>query len=510
MYFRNCIVLLLCVFSCLMTGCGGGSTSDNADPRPVSGSLILSGTAVMPLAQSATATANLRSGLNYIGLKAYLVDRNGKSIVDPVALDSEGVFVFNNVVAGDNYHLLICSPKGKVLLRRCLDSVKNTLTNIVVGSYSSAVATIVLKSNYSLSAAKVEAADIDNTISLNLISQTIEKWLSGTVDSHETDVSEVVEHRLGDGTINSMIATITGDGGAAPLTSDLIFYPDSGKRTVKGTGMPMAKINENGTVYLYYGEDATNGSPGNKLAIAADGLTFGNISSPPSTYLYHPKFVLMPDGVTRRTYAPGGNMSPNVVSMSFTGNEQPTADAGVRYTAGANDGGTIGIVEVFADDKGGYVMLYIGDLQNRNDVRRAYSQPGDNGMNFTYTNDNVLGDAGLTKGSDKNVDQFSLLLPDGRRRLFTMAEGGRRINSFITSDYGTTFTREPGVRLAATDYVEFKVYSLHDPSVVRLPDGRYRMYVCGRIDNNVNVPDNDPQRYTEVILSATTRQSQQQ
>lgn len=69
--------------------------------------------------------------------------------------------------------------------------------------------------------------------------------------------------------------------------------------------------------------------------------------------------------------------------------------------------------------------------------------------------------------------------------------------SFISED-GDTFTLEPGVRLKASDFTEHAFVSLHDPQVVQLPDGRFRIYVTG------NLGDDGSGELHQMIVSATT------
>ncbi|MBI4447127.1 MAG: hypothetical protein HY645_14630 [Acidobacteria bacterium] len=168
--------------------------------------------------------------------------------------------------------------------------------------------------------------------------------------------------------------------------------------------------------------------------------------------------------------------------------------------------GAWGVYDHFVDSKGGVALLYLGDLQGLNNLRRAYSAPGDNGWTFVFDRGDILGDAGADGGSKTYVDPKSIQLPDGRRRLFVM-KGGQGapppagtccdIFSFISSDDGKTFTLEAGARLSANNFSGIKLYSLNDPWVIQLADGRYRMYVAALADNGVG-------GNKWVIVSATT------
>lgn len=493
----------------LFVGCSAGSDSPATITK---GNWQVSGNVNLPNDRSATATASLRSAYGYDLMTAHLVNISGNPLKEPVALAvADGYFEFTGIPDNTNLQVKILSNSGKKLANVHIDALLSDQTGLVINSRSTVIASLVSASNFSITAARINQAWQSEKIDLLPMSNLIENWWRGSHTTFETEADKVLLSYFGNAQIQSIIQAAADESENDIIidqpADDLIFYADPGWRTGFGTGNPMAGISESGQIYLYHHRDHTQPEPGNKLAISYDGLTFSDFYAKPYTHLYHPKFVLMPDGVTRRTYFPDLRFDGEVVSESFISDGQPVRDSGVRFTATSNDNGTIGIVEVFPDNRGGLVMLYIGDRTGANDIRRAYSPPGDNGLNFTFTNSNVLGDANLPRSSDKNVDQFSLLLPDGRRRLFAMSHGGSRINSFITTDHGTTFTPETGIRLTPEVFTEFKVHSLHDPSVVILPDGRHRMYVCARVDYNKSAPDNASDRYNYVIVSATTRRS---
>ena len=82
-------------------------------------------------------------------------------------------------------------------------------------------------------------------------------------------------------------------------------------------------------------------------------------------------------------------------------------------------------------------------------------------------------------GANSYVDLSSLARPDGRRYLYAM-RGGAGIYSFVSSDW-RTFAQEVGARVLRTAWIEFPVSGLFDPTVIRLPDGRYRMYVTAQL-----------------------------
>jgi hypothetical protein len=293
------------------------------------------------------------------------------------------------------------------------------------------------------------------------------------------------------------LSSASNEESATTISKELVFVPDSGYRMYVENGSatnPNATISS-GTFYLYYSRDGPN-----YQTTSTDGLTFGVGVTPPTTVQYHPRYLYMPDG-RWRTYMPGQGAYVDSISTADGSWQSATLDSGHRYAGGSSDNGHFGILDVFPDPvaPNKYIMLYIGDIQGKNNLRRAVSI--DNGMTFTYDRGNVLGDDNVVLASDRNVDQFSIELPGGERRLITMNTGGAYIDSFISDNEWDYFTKESGHRLSAGDFtaVGLTIYSLHDPTIVRLSDGRYRMYVCGRITNTGH-SDNDEY----AIVSATT------
>ena len=279
--------------------------------------------------------------------------------------------------------------------------------------------------------------------------------------------------------------------GVGPVAADdLRFVPDPGIR-VELASNPEAGVDLTGLVYLYYEEQAAPGAGERaRVALSVDGLDF-QPGSVPTDRANDPRRVRMPDGSWRLYQLP---REATLTSSHSVDGLQFTAEPGTRYAAAPEDNGELGIYELFADSAGGVVMLYLGDLHGLNNTRRAYSTDG--GLSFRFERGDVLGDATLGGGGRSFVDITTNPLPDGRRRLFAM-QGGQGIYSFVTADEGVTFTLEPGARVSKSDWTEFQVVGLFDPTVVLLPDGRYRMYVCGQIDEPGS-------RSRSVILSATT------
>ncbi len=270
----------------------------------------------------------------------------------------------------------------------------------------------------------------------------------------------------------------------------LRFVPDQGIR-MDFAALAKVTVGDDGLFYLFY-QDKSGKRLKNPIAVSSDGLSFaeGRTSDGSSR---HPYAVELPDGTWRRYILSENNV---IKSESSVDGVMFTQDEGLRYSPSEEDRGTLGTYDIFVDKEGGVVLLYVGDMKGLNNVRRAYSPPGDNGWTFSYERGNVLGDDRAGGGSRTFVDIKSVGLPDGRRRLFAM-RGGTQILSFISDADLGAFSLEPGVRLSKEDFIKLSVISLHDPMIIRLPDDRYRMYL------HLHVKGQESGEKT-VIVSATT------
>jgi hypothetical protein len=285
---------------------------------------------------------------------------------------------------------------------------------------------------------------------------------------------------------------------------EINFTVDSGIRINKASN-PHAYVAPDNTIYLAYEKRSSTNSTGpnpSKVAVSNDGgLAFTTITGNLDNHKYI-NSVLMPDGKTYRRYMCS---SQGVTSESSTNNVNFTPDAGKRYNLNASDNNTCGVFSAHTDNNGGVVFLYIGDMSGVNNIRMAYSQPGDNGMNFSFVSDNVCGDSGYG-GKGTYVDTNSLKLPDGRVRLVTMrqdpsvpfppAAKNGYIYTFISNN-GRDFTLEEGARISPYDFTKIDVWSLNDPKLVRLPSGLYRIYVAAMVKNTDG-------SYDWAIVSATS------
>jgi hypothetical protein len=282
---------------------------------------------------------------------------------------------------------------------------------------------------------------------------------------------------------------VWGVGAEGWAADELQFVPDAGVR-VDHASNPIAEIDEaSGQIQLMVELHL----PRRRVTMfSQDGLIFSTEQARDLRTMQGPT-VKLPNGIFRRfLYDP---RVAQLLSEVSTDGIQFSRESGSCYTLPAVDRGTFGVYDVFLDRAGGVVLLYVGDLHGLNNIRRAYST--DEGATFHFERADVLGDAKFGGAGRSFVDHKVIRLSDGRLRLFAM-QGGRGIYSFISGDEAQTFHQEPGTRLAREDFNEIDALSLHDPTIIRLLDGRYRMYVCAKI-----VSDEADEH--EVIVSATTR-----
>ncbi len=283
-------------------------------------------------------------------------------------------------------------------------------------------------------------------------------------------------------------------------TDELFFKADSGKRVVYGA-MGGIYFNDSGTVYLY----GVNG-PNQSLYISQNGLDFDSVNIndypdyralklPDSTYV---KFnVELQDSVAvlKSSTSPDGRVftQNNNILFTFPKNDAIT-HSGAYHTN-------------FFNAEGGICFVYLaGDLDN---ARSIYSPPGSPNMTFGDYRTNIFGDSTFGGGSYSFWDPNGILLPDGRLRIIVMAQHGPpappaerkgTLYTFTSTDNGETWVQDPDYRLRYDSFTEFDVYSLNDPKLVRLPDGRFRIYVAAMIKGSDG-------SYKYSILSATSQES---
>lgn len=263
-----------------------------------------------------------------------------------------------------------------------------------------------------------------------------------------------------------------------PVSTDISFIPDEGIRMMYASNSG-AKLDDDGDMLLLY--EANGGElRGQYVSSSEDGLNFedeGEQVAYEEAGAFRSK--QLPDG-TWISY--GFNTTKGITGTCLTSQSSEdgvtfTEDEGCRYELQDEDNGRMGVYDFFNDSKGNVVLLYIGDLEGMNNVRRAYST--DNGQTFTFTNGNVLGDEDDGGGSNSYVDQKVVVMANGDVFLVAMKQGS--IYGFISTDDGETFEPYSDEPLLVPDDFTHEEYglvrTLHDPQIVMLEDGRYRIYV---------------------------------
>ena len=259
---------------------------------------------------------------------------------------------------------------------------------------------------------------------------------------------------------------------AAPATTThqtLTFTADTGVRMEDGSNAGV-KIVDGALEMLYESHGTETGPHLASATQATDWLTFSGVKQTnPDTF----RALQLPDG-TWRAYGLDttvGNAGSCLQSQSSTDGITYTKDAGCRYTLQDSDNGRMGVYELFNRQNSDVVLLYLGDLEGKNNVRKAVSTDG--GWTFIYDSGDVFDTGNTTRSDQSYVDEKVIRLNDGT--LYVVAMKAGVIYSFISKDDGETFTSE-GEILKPSDF-DTAALSLHDPQIIELPDGRYRIFV---------------------------------
>lgn len=308
-------------------------------------------------------------------------------------------------------------------------------------------------------------------------------------------------------------APVGADGGVTPDSSKpasgagLDFVADPGLRMDNASNAHITYDAASGKYYLFY---KVHGEHQNMVADSVDGLEFSEPRmATPQDEALHPAIKKMPqndaqgNAIYRKFLF---DMESEVFrSKSSSDKMNFTDDDGVRYDLHSSDNGKIGYHDFFINSSGHIMLAYLGDAGGTNNNLRL-ARSTDNGWTFSWVKGNLVGDDNIGCPGGIQWDPKTVELSDGRIRMFTMNQHceppipGKRatgtVYSFISDDGGENFSAE-GQRFIHSDVTEFEVYSLNDPSVIRLPDGRYRMYVTAMIY------DTETQTPRQAIISAT-------
>ena len=207
---------------------------------------------------------------------------------------------------------------------------------------------------------------------------------------------------------------LLGTGCASPVTNtlhpshdELTFYPDG--IVMETASNPGAKVSEDGIVTLLFEERGNEISGHNGLATAdasSDWLSFTITDENADIGAF--RAVQLPDGTYRTLMMDStkgtrvGESVEGFLSESSDDGIAFTPDEGYRYLLQPEDNGSVGVYELFVNASDEVILLYIGDKQGDNTVRRAVSYDG--GWTFEFDRFNVLGDQAFERHSDKYVD----------------------------------------------------------------------------------------------------------
>ena len=272
------------------------------------------------------------------------------------------------------------------------------------------------------------------------------------------------------------------------------YIPDMGIRIDSVAIAHATLIND--TLFLFYNHQLFDGTQGKGVGIATQSSDWLVFDTTHSFFDYEDYFIryLMPDS-TYRKYQPMGRF---VHSKSSATGRHFVPDTGYRYAAQPFDS-AFGVGTYITAPDGSVHFFYNAKGLPVIACRHAVSPPGDNGMHFHYVGMNVFGDSAYPQGNFF-VDPNAILNPDGSISVYLMNQAGGPyppafrtgyICSFTSNDSGSTFTLDSDgagdtIRLKYDDFdagygFSETVYSLNDPKVVRLPDGRYRIYVSAML-----------------------------
>lgn len=173
-----------------------------------------------------------------------------------------------------------------------------------------------------------------------------------------------------------------------------------------------------------------------------------------------------------------------------------------------------GVYTVFVDAGGGVNLLFNSNVKDETTgqetifVRKGYST--DNGVSFTYVDDDVLEQQDSQGRIMSMADPNALTLADGRVLLVVMNQNpdepkpplGRvgDIYGFLSDD-GIADFQPIGMLFSWADFTEFEVRSLNDPKLFQFDDGLCKIYVAAMIPIEEGETYDNDNKY--VIVSAS-------
>jgi|GEM_PF-6542477 hypothetical protein len=339
-----------------------------------------------------------------------------------------------------------------------------------------------------------------------------------------------------------------GSDASTPIVSPLsTLTPDDGVRL---TCAAIPRIGqEGGTYYLYHNTELAS-ETGRQYATSTDALSFGSpkksvqenvngklfavlTGSPGRQKLPSPSARTTPCmNPTHRVYTHNGALQgfgTGITANCSTDGER-FASEGVDLIT-SEEGGQMGVVTSYA--LGGRVHVLTMDGMNDHHRIWHYKSTDGTGDSFTLVSNDPLGNGDMKGGNIRHNDPFAYAMDDGSFLVLTMRMHGGNINppntrtgeihawraSAANGDSVVGENLVAGENEALIDVDDFvaaghDVYSVNDPSVIKLADGRYRVYV-GALLKAASYPSEDlsgciaknikEDGYAWAILSATSQ-----
>lgn len=278
------------------------------------------------------------------------------------------------------------------------------------------------------------------------------------------------------------------------VESELVFIADEGIR-MENSSNAAVKYTEDGQIALLFQDRLDKGYLYTESESGSDWLDFerGNervFESEISLF----KAIEMPDGtwmsIVRGNSTVGIQSNCMQVQRSEDG-ENYVPDEECFYEWHESDNERVGVYDFYFDLDGNLTMLYIGDLGGSNNIRKAVSYDG--GLSMEFVENNPFGDINAGGGSRTYVDQRVIRLENDDLYMISMKAG--LIYAHRSTNDGQTWAIESAPLLTMDDFPEWEVMSLHDPQIIQLPDGRYRIYVTAKTGEGME---------DQMLVSATT------
>jgi hypothetical protein len=237
-----------------------------------------------------------------------------------------------------------------------------------------------------------------------------------------------------------------------------------------------------GMLRMYYA-----GNGGILSAVSVDGLTWikepgVRVGKGPVAHVAHPFVLPMPGAGLRMYYECSDGVFFEVCSAISADGLSWVREAGIRLVhgpPGAPDS-RMATDPLVIEIPGGYRMYYHGFDENTSRILSAVSADGHRWVKEP----GARIEAGPPGSPDQLGASHFYILQLSSGRLIMYYAGGKRFDfgdSILsaTSTDGLAWTKEPGIRVALGPAGSFDDTAVLEPSILQLPDGRFRMFYVG-------------------------------